>query len=229
MRQVHVATVTARGRVTPRMVRLTLAGADLVGLHVRPAQDLEILLTDDGGHDIKRHYTIRHTRPLAGECDLDILIHDDGGPGSRWAATARVGERVRFVGPRGKMQLRAADWYLFVGDEASLPAIAALTEALDPEATTYVLAEVGADSDRVPVTATHLTWITRPGVAPGTCGPLAAALADLDRPAGTGQAYLLGESRVMNTLRDQLARRGVSPENTFVKGYWNTDLRHPQV
>jgi len=229
MRQIHAATVTARDRVTPRMVRLTLAGAGLVGVDVRPAQDLEILLAGDGDHDVKRHYTIRHARPRTGECDLDVLIHDDGGPGSRWAATARVGEQVRFVGPRGKMRLRPADWSLFVGDESALPAIAALTEALGPQANTYVLAEIGADSDRVPVTAAHLTWVTRRGAAPGTPGPLTAALTAWHRPAGAGQAYLLGESRVMASLRDHLVRREVAPDGIFVKGYWNTDRHHPQA
>ena len=225
MRHVHSATVTARRLVTPRMVRLTLAGAGLVGLQVRPAQDLEILLTGEDGRDLKRHYTIRYARPLTGECDLDILVHDHGGPGARWAATAQAGDQVRFVGPRGKMELRPADWYLFAGDETALPAIAALTESLGPQATTHVFAEIGDDSDRVPVTATQLTWAARRGTAPGTAGPLLTALTALERPAGRGQAYLLGESRAMAALRDEVVGRQVSPESIFIKGYWNTGDR----
>jgi NADPH-dependent ferric siderophore reductase len=167
MRDIHQVAVLERRDLTARMVRLTLAGPSLAGLAPRPAQDVEMLLPGDQS-TVKRHYTIRHARPGAGEWDVDVLIHDATGPGSRWAARARTGDSAELVGPRGKLELRPAAHHLFVGDEASLPAIAALSEALPPagESTAilqaYVLTEAraarairdllrarGLDADRV--------------------------------------------------------------------------------
>ncbi|MEN3299022.1 MAG: hypothetical protein V7633_1080 [Pseudonocardia sp.] len=53
---------------------------------------------------------------------------------------------ARFLGPKGQLQLRPADWHLF----------AALTAALGPTATTTVLAEIGYPADRLPPTVTHV-------------------------------------------------------------------------
>ena len=225
MRTPHHVTVTASTPVTPRMVRLTLAGPSLVGLVPRPAQDIKVYLDDPGGKRVKRRYTIRHTRPDTGEIDIDVLIHHGTGPGSRWAAGAPIGSPAEISGPRGKLELRAADWHLFVGDEAALPAIAALTEALGPTAPTIVLAEVDSDEDQVPLTTASVRWLARHGGPPGTPVLLTGALDTLVVPPGQGQAYLLGESRAMRAVREHLGTHGLSPERTFVKGYWNATHR----
>jgi NADPH-dependent ferric siderophore reductase len=217
----HVA-VTAREWLTPHMVRLTLSGADLRGIRVRPAQDIELLL-EDRERRVKRRYTIRRPRPDVGELDIDVLMHDGGGPGSRWASRAAVGDAVEFIGPKGKLELLEADWHLFVGDEAALPAIAELTEALGADATTVVLAEVGDPSDELPIAATRLHWVYRGGAEPGKADLLAAAMDELGPSAVLGRAYLLGESRVMSSLRGRLAQLGIPGERAFVKGYWNRD------
>jgi NADPH-dependent ferric siderophore reductase len=225
MRTPHHVTITARTPVTPRMVRLTLAGPSLVGVVSRPAQDIKVYLHDPGGKRVKRRYTIRHARPDSGEIDIDVLIHHGTGPGSRWAADAPIGSAAEISGPRGKLELRAADWHLFVGDEAALPAVAALTEALGPTASAIVLAEVDSEEDQVPLATASVRWLARRGGPPGTPGLLTDALDTLVAPAGQGQAYLLGESRAMRAVREHLGAHGVTPERTFVKGYWNATPR----
>ncbi|MBO4161200.1 siderophore-interacting protein [Micromonospora antibiotica] len=206
--------------LTPRTVRITLTGESLTTAPPRVAADLEILLPGSD-REVKRHYTIRHARPETGEIDLDVLLHEGHGPGAHWAATTRPGETVRFVGPRGKMELRPADWYLLVGDESALPALCVITEALDPGPVSYLLAEIGDEQDRVPVQATHLIWVRRDGSPPGSPHPLAAYLDELDPPAGHGRAYLLGESRAVTALRARLPRLGIAAHDIFIKGYWN--------
>ena len=129
----HQAAVTAVGDLTPRMRRITVAGPSLVGLPSTPAQDVELVLPDGAGRRVKRRYTIRSARPDAGELDIDALVHPHG-PGGQWAGTVEVGDSVELFGPRGHLELRPAAWHLFVGDEAGLPAIAALLEVLDEPA-----------------------------------------------------------------------------------------------
>jgi NADPH-dependent ferric siderophore reductase len=46
--------------------------------------------------------------------------HHGTGPGGRWAADAPVGPPAEISGPRGELELRAADRHLFVDDEAAM-------------------------------------------------------------------------------------------------------------
>jgi NADPH-dependent ferric siderophore reductase len=104
---------------------------------------------------------------------------------------------------------------------ASLPAIAALCEALDRNQFSVALIEVTNEIDQLPVNATQVHWLHRRTRPSGTPRLLSETLRTLAAPRETGQAYLLGESRTMLCLRDQLAPHGIDPEHTFLKGYWN--------
>jgi NADPH-dependent ferric siderophore reductase len=214
----HRATVVTSEPLTPRMRRITVRCEPLIGVAIRPAQDLELLLREAGGRRVKRRYTIRRARPATGELDLDVLLHGSG-PGSNWGASARPGDEVEFQGPRGKLELRPAPDHLLVGDESALPAIAAIAEALpDAERATAII-EVRDAADELPVRA-PVRWVHRGTSAPGGAELLAAALAEQSVPP-EAHAYLLGESRAMVALRGELEARGVEHAAIFVKGYWN--------
>jgi NADPH-dependent ferric siderophore reductase len=200
------------------MRRIVVQADSMRGVEIRPAQDVELLLRDDSGRRVKRRYTIRATRPDAGELDLDVLLHG-AGPGSAWAEAARPGEPVEFQGPRGKLQLRPGGWHLLIGDEAALPAIASICEALPAQEPAVAVVEVEDEADHLPVAAA-ITWVHRRGVPAGGADLLARAVADLAFPTG-GRAYLLGETRAMVALRGLVEERGVDHESVFVKGYWN--------
>jgi NADPH-dependent ferric siderophore reductase len=216
----HPVTVTAVVAITPRMRRITVRGPSLVGLVVTPAQDVEVVLPDGQGHKVKRRYTIRRARPDVGEFDLDALIHPHG-PGGRWSGAVAVADELEFYGPRGHLELRPAEWHLFIGDEAGLPAIAALVEALGaqgPSAT--VLAEIGEPADEVDLGPATVRWLYRGDADPGEPTRFAAALAELP-PRADGRAYLLGESRAMVALRPAIEALGLTADRSYVKGYWN--------
>jgi NADPH-dependent ferric siderophore reductase len=216
----HSVVVTAVAPVTPRMRRITLRAPSLVGLTTTPAQDVELILADGTGHRAKRRYTIRNARPGLGEIDIDALVHPHG-IGGRWAESAAVGDEFDLLGPRGHLELRPADWHLFVGDEAGLPAIAALLEALDEPAT--VLAEVGDRSDEIELgraDGADVTWLHRGDEPPGGSAMFATALAAIS-PRSNGRAYLLGESRAMVALRPAIEALGIPADRAYVKGYWN--------
>src|SRR3954469_23085048 len=82
---VQSAEVIAATALTPRMRRITIRSEALAGLNLRPAQDLELHLSETSGRRVKRRYTIRQHRPESGEADLDVLLHGDS-PGSNWGA-----------------------------------------------------------------------------------------------------------------------------------------------
>lgn len=209
----HAATVVDASDVTPRMRRITLHAPTMD--RPRPAQDVELVLVDGTGRKVKRRYTVTHYRD--GHFDVDALRHGDA-PGATWAATTKPGDPVQFFGPRGRLELRDADWHLFVGDESALPAIAELAAAVRTPA--YALIEVGDASDELPVDA-DVRWLHRGATPPGTAELFTAALDGFSRPPGDGHAYLLGESRVVAGLRPRLQAMGLGNEQLYVKGYWN--------
>jgi NADPH-dependent ferric siderophore reductase len=215
---VHGGVVVAAQPLTARMRRITVQSDAAVGLAVRPAQDIELLLREASGRRVKRRYTIRHARPETGELDLDVLLHGDG-PGARWGAHAQPGDIVEYQGPRGKLELRTAPWHLLIGDESALPAIAAITDALPRDERAVAVIEVQDGADELPV-ADGTRWVHRGDAGAGTADLLIAAVADLEIPDGA-RAYLMGESRAMVALRGVLEQRGIAHDAVFVKGYWN--------
>ncbi len=216
----HAATVVAVRELAPRMRRLTLQVPTLD--EPRPAQDVELILGDGSGRRAKRRYTVRHYRGSDREIDIDALLHGHDGPGARWAASAAPGDRVEFFGPRGRLELTDASWHLFVGDEAALPAIAALAARVAEPA--YALIEVGDPADELPAELpphARVRWLHRGDTPPGAPHLLAAAIDAFAPPPGDGHGYLLGESRAVAALRPRLADLGISGERLYAKGYWN--------
>ncbi|PZS15501.1 MAG: NADPH-dependent ferric siderophore reductase [Pseudonocardiales bacterium] len=203
------------------MRRVTVRAESMIGVVPRPAQDVELFLSEGGGRRVKRRYTIRHAWPDSGELDLDVLLHGHG-PGSTWGTAARPGDAVEFQGPRGKLELTAADWHLLIGDESALPAIAAVCEALPSAERALALIEVGDARDELPLPlSAQARWVHRGNAAMGTPALLGAAVDALALPPGTGHAYLMGETRSMVALRALLETRGIAHDAIFVKGYWS--------
>jgi NADPH-dependent ferric siderophore reductase len=232
----HRATVVATGHLTPRMRRLTLTSPTFADVTPRPAQDVEVVLTDGRGTRVKRCYTIRRVRTAEPSdqdradpasqvlWDLDVVLHG-AGIGARWGASTGPGDTVDLFGPRGRLELRDANWHLFVGDESALPAIAALVDALPTDQRAIVLIEVAGEDERLaiakPESQLDLRWIHRNGAPPGSARLLADAIDEMPTPGGSGCGYLLGESRAVVALRQHIAIHGLSPDRTYLKGYWN--------
>ncbi|WP_327674589.1 siderophore-interacting protein [Kitasatospora sp. NBC_00458] len=112
-------------RITPHLVRITLAGESLTGfVNGGLDQRIKLLLPQPGqsepqtpsgegdfgwyqtwrGMDpavrpVLRTYTVRAQRRDPDEIDIDIAVHGDHGPGSRWAVAAAPGDRVLVCGP----------------------------------------------------------------------------------------------------------------------------------
>jgi NADPH-dependent ferric siderophore reductase len=216
---VHTGRVTHAAALTPRMRRITVQCDAMIGLQLRPAQDVELHLRESTGRRVKRRYTIRFARTDVGELDLDVLLHGQA-PGSSWGEHARPGDEIEFQGPRGKLELRSAPTHLLCGDESALPAIAAIAGALPADERALALLEVRDPTDELPVAA-HATWVYRGEHPPGTADLLLPAAADLDVPLATARAYLLGETRSMVALRAFFEERGMPHDAIFLKGYWN--------
>lgn len=172
-----------------------------------------------------RTYTLRWVDPVARELAIDFVVHGDEGLAGPWAAKAQPGETLTFTGPGGAYSPDpAADWYLFAGDEAALPAIAACIESLPAEAAGVAFLEVDSDADIQEVAApagVKLHWLFREGIPAGESGLLVQAVAGADWPAGRVDVFAHGERGYMKALRDVLfVQRGLERKQVSLSGYW---------
>jgi NADPH-dependent ferric siderophore reductase len=178
---------------------------------------------------MRRRYTIRSFDPATATLDLDVVLHGDG-PGAAWARTASAGDRIEAIGPRGKVTVDAeADWHLFVGDDAALPATLAMAGSLDTPARAIVVLEVdGADSEQearaADGQAIPVQWLHRGEADPASPDNLVRALGALDLPPGRGHAYLAGELKVVAELRATLVARGLEAAQISAKPYWRAGV-----
>jgi NADPH-dependent ferric siderophore reductase len=169
---------------------------------------------------ITRTYTVRSYEASPGELAIDFVYHGDEGFAGPWAAGAKPGDELLFLGPGGAYAPDpAADWHLLVGDESTLPAIASALEQLPAGSRARVFVEVGNSADEQPLDSpgqAEVTWLHRSAGA-----DLVAAVRGLTFPGGDVHAFVHGEAGFVHELRDHLLKeRGVPRERLSISGYW---------
>lgn len=239
-------------RLGPTMLRVTLGGADLTGFASggrdqsfslflpHPGQSAPVVPTgadwfsryramDPAVRAVMRSYTVREQRE--GELDVDFALHGDGGPASRWARSARPGDRVTLLGPAvadnksvGFRPPRGTDWVLLSGDETALPAIAGILEWLPAGTPARVFAEVPLPGDVAELATAadaQITWLVRERETRPRTEAAVDAVRSSPLPAGTPYAWLAGEAGTVRALRRHLVgERGFDRRAVTFSGYW---------
>jgi NADPH-dependent ferric siderophore reductase len=181
------------------------------------------------GRSFRRRYTIRAFDPALPALDVDFVLHGDG-PAATWAASARPGDHIEAIGPRGKVTVdAAADWHLFAGDDSALPASVAMAESLPGPDAAVVVLEVDGEADQQEAStadgrAIPVHWLHRAGAQPDSSANLVATLEGLTFPPGHGHAYLAGELHVVADMRATLIERGFGREQISAKPYWRAGV-----
>ena len=207
--------------LSPGMQRLVLTAPELAGLQYQPGQDMMLMVAVDGDRPVRRRYTIRALDRERRLLTIDVVRHADG-PGERWVAAARPGDKIEGIGPRGKIFLNPdADWHLFIGDDSALPAYLAMAGAVPAGARALVILEVpGPDAEQDAPAGAEVAWLHRDGRPAGDPTVLVEAAGTVALPPGRGHAYLAGEATVVLRLREALAARGLAAEQISPKAYW---------
>ncbi|MBW8172824.1 siderophore-interacting protein [Ornithinimicrobium sp. Arc0846-15] len=225
-----------------QMVRIRFGGDDLRDLPTASAKDHVKLLFDwhaDGtpklpapGTGIQglavRDYTIRELNRVEPHLDIDFVLHDHGIAG-RWAQTAKRGNQLGCLGPRGSMVVKDVfDWYVFAADETSLPALGRWVGELRPDTSAHAYIEVdNADAEITLRSAADLTvtWLHRNGAAVGTTTMLADAVRGHELPNLDGYVWAAGEAGSIKPIRGYLAdEAGLDRANWDVDGYWRLNV-----
>ncbi|SEP06662.1 siderophore-interacting protein [Trujillonella endophytica] len=237
------ATVVRTDRVTPHVVRVVLGGEGLAGFAPEHTDSyVKLVLPPRGApyrapfdpDDIRaeqprefwpctRTYSVRRWDAAAGELTLDVVTHGDEGLAGPWASAARPGNPVVLLGPGGAYTPGTdADWHLLVGDETTLPAIAASLERLPAGARAFAFVEIADAAEEQEVVlpeGAELTWVHRGDGVPGTA--LVAAVLAAPLPEGSVQAFVHGEAGAVRDLRRWLrGTLAVPRELLSVSGYW---------
>jgi NADPH-dependent ferric siderophore reductase len=206
-------------RITPHMVRVTFTGQNLAVDNGFTDRYVKLLFPVDGGFPAdldslprnemppRRTYTIRSARN--DELTIDFVHHGDSGLAGPWAANAKPGDELYFLGPGGAYAPDpTADWHLLVGDEAALPAIGVALEQLPAQAD--VTAIVGSNE---PQDLPHdVTWVDPRDVV--------ETVKNLTLPAGRGHAFVHGEANMVKELRSLVK----DVAQLSISGYWRRGL-----
>jgi NADPH-dependent ferric siderophore reductase len=227
-RRLRVARVE---RLTPKMVRIVLAGNELQGFTSLGFDDhMKVMLPESAtgneapGQPAMRDYTPRRYDPVKGELLIDFVIHD-AGPATTWAANAKPGDVLEIAGPRGSFVIPAdLKCQLLVGDETALPAIGRRLEELPAGVSARVIAETDNADEQLNLQSAadlEVIWVHRNGAPAGDADLLLNALRNLELPASECFAWIAAESLVARALRKHLVEeRGFDKRWVKAAGYW---------
>ena len=248
VRAVTAGVVTRVEQLTPHMVRVVVGGAAIGALHAGVHTDhyVKIQFPLPGvaypvpfdlaaireslpreQWPVVRTYTVRRWVPAEPEMWIDFVVHGDEGVAGPWAANAKPGDPVYFMGPGGGYSPDPdADWHLLAGDESALPAIAAALEGMPPGVPVKAFVEVADVSEEQKLETAadaEIVWLHRDGRPVGDL--LVEAVRELAFPAGQVQAFVHGEATFVKELRRHLRiDRGLPMSQLSISGYWRRGM-----
>ncbi len=216
---------------TPNLRRLHFSSPDLHDFDsAAPDDHIKLFVPDPtqtGGPRpgfCMRDYTPRKFNAAQGVLTIDFALHQ-AGPATAWALSAKPGDELQIGGPRGSTLVPDDfDWYLLIGDETALPAIARRVEELRPGVAVTTVVLVDSDAERQ-IVATRAAWtplwICRNDTSGGDVERLKAGLETLQSPPGDGFIWIAAEAQVARALRTYMVENRSHPR-VWVKasGYW---------
>lgn len=225
----HASVVRVK-QLTPSLVRVVLGGEGLMDFEMPETTDTYVNLAFPNleAATARRRYTVRAWDLERRELTIDFVVHGDEGVAGPWAASARPGDRLEFTGPSGGYRPDAdADWHLFVGDEAALPAIAASLEVIPADASAVVRLVCDGPDHRIALSCPgrlDIEWLERTGhESDGEL--LLTALRDLTFPPGSVHAFVHGEAdEIRGVRRHLLAERGLPRRAMSCSPYWRRSM-----
>lgn len=240
------ATVLRVERVAPPIVRVTVSGPDFSDFtSAGPADHVRVYFPDaatgelvaptpagpgeDGIVRPDRASISRDFTPLpravdrAIELDLDFFVHPHPGPASAWAESARPGDELVILGPRGSRRApQDIDALVLICDETSLPSASRWVRDVPACTPVDVIATVTGPGDWVAGYLGALPGVRVHTVAPDASGAtVLEALKGLE-PIGEGTfVWAAGEASGLVPVRRHLRRTlGLPAAQAQVSGYW---------
>lgn len=249
----RLVTVGNIERLTPGCVRVTFTGPELEGYTPKgPAEHIKVLFARPGESQVtlpewgpegpilqegqsfppSRTYTPRAWDGEKLELTVDFMLHGEG-LASTWAQQAKQGDVLAVSGqPGGPYNIDpAADWFVLAADEAALPGLATIMEALPAGKPVRAFIEVRDETERQALSTeadAEISWLYRgDSTAPGAI--LEETVRALELPAGDGRIWVGCEAESMRNIRRHLLNdRGLDRAQMHTHGYWKAGAsNHP--
>jgi NADPH-dependent ferric siderophore reductase len=223
------ATITEVAMITPTMRRIRLESDEPIPFPYAPGQHLRIQVNDPLSPrglirplETLRTYSIWKYEPQA----MELLAHmyeNGDGIGLRWASQARPGDGVTFWRHQDGLRVREdAAYHLFIGEETASAAFGPMIGSLDGSERVYGVLESESPEHDIPLPRPDdLRRVHRHGASAHYSKTLLAGVTDLELPAEPGAAYIAGEARTCQMIRDHLVRDREWPRTSIkVKPFW---------
>lgn len=220
-------------KLSANMQRITFAGDDLADFPpVKPGAYIKILLNPDGSGvtdlDLAsdeitiRTYTVRMFDRDQGTLTVDFALHSgdlESGPASRWAESAKVGDKICIGGPGSIKEFPTEyDWVLFAGDITAIPAIESQLALLPEDTQGFAVISVNdaADiRDLVKPQGVKAIWLTSPTQR------LANELSRLEMPTGKPAIWAASEFSQMREMRSLFNNQwNIARNSYYISSYW---------
>lgn len=223
-------TVTEAELVTPTLRRIRVDSPALAERPYTPGQHVRIEINDPLSlygilrpSQTLRTYTIWDHSAEEGYFEIRVHLYDGQGIGLEWARSVQPGARVVFWGPMGDFTVTDTSPYLlFVGEETASAAFGPMIRALPPGVEVHVVSQSESPEHDVPVPGpVRLHRSHRHGASAASSTELVSSLSEVALPEHPGRAYVAGEARTCQMVRDHLVReRGWARTDVRTKPFW---------
>lgn len=209
------------------MLRLWFASPELADFEsAAPDDHVKLFLPDQAGELVARDYTPRMFDRERCTLAIDFVLHD-AGPATAWARAAEPGDTLLIGGPRGSNVVADDfDWYLLLGDETAIPAIARRLEELRDGVPVFAGMMIGQKSDAVAVrerAGCSVSWLVRGARGTDSDGEQLKTFVDkLSLPPGDGYVWIAAEADAARDVRSHMEEvHDHPPEWIKASGYWH--------
>ena len=226
--QLGTATIESFADVTPELARVVVSIPDLAAEPnwVRPNVAIRFYL-DERFESATRVYTVRSANVVAGTIEVDVVRHGATSPMMLWLDTLKVGDTVKFGGPRPHFDIPETggrDVVIFA-DATSIPALFAILNQADQGLTGR--GWVATSDEHAFSELPALPGLTLTRVAPGT--GFADELATLPHPDKV-VVWGAGERDEMRAVRSFFRNdNGLAKDDVAVFGYWRRGTTNTQI
>jgi NADPH-dependent ferric siderophore reductase len=209
--------------LTPNMRRVVFTGDDLSDfVSMSPDDHVKLFFKTENGFEM-RDYTPRAFDNVAHELVIDFALHENG-IATDWVRGAKTGDIIEIGGPRGSLVVEGAEWWVLIGDETAIPAIARRLEELTNGTNVTAIIAITDPKERQDFNTEanlNLKWIIRPEGDKTNPQELLFALESTNFPDGEGYVWVACEAHVTRKIREYLlTTRKHPPKNLKASGYW---------
>ncbi len=221
---------------TPHLRRISLTHPSLKDVgELNPGAHVKIIIPpEEGNQSVRRTYTIRKLDRVSGMMDIEFVLHGDNGPASAWATNVSVNDYLGLAIKQSRKIINWSDWYLFVGDESAIPAIAAILESL-PEGTpgsAFIKASSRFEIFQINTKSSiKISWLSRKEEPLMHYSQLLKGLENLEPPDAlhySRYAFIAGERDMVNTVKKHVSLLGFEREELHAAIYWTRGLSEDQ-